>query len=89
MKNVLVLISSAAHPALNDGAIRNAIAVLQAQDWPGNARQLRNSIERLLILVKDQAPADGVITAALLLWLLLGVCAALSTLARAGETAEG
>lgn len=31
MKNVLVLISSANHPALNDGAIRNAIAVLQAQ----------------------------------------------------------
>jgi phosphoserine phosphatase len=31
VKNVLVLISSAAHPALNDGAIRNAIAVLQAQ----------------------------------------------------------
>ncbi len=44
----------------------DAVAVLQAQDWPGNARQLRNSIERLLILVKDQAPADGVITAALL-----------------------
>ena len=31
MKNVLVLISSAAHPALNDGAIKNAVAVLQAQ----------------------------------------------------------
>ena len=44
----------------------DAVAVLQAQDWPGNARQLRNSLERLLILVKDQAPADGVITAALL-----------------------
>jgi two-component system nitrogen regulation response regulator NtrX len=44
----------------------DAVAVLQAQDWPGNARQLRNSIERLLILVKDQAPPDGVITAALL-----------------------
>lgn len=44
----------------------DAVAVLQAQDWPGNARQLRNSIERLLILVKDQAPADGTITAALL-----------------------
>src|SRR4030095_4478312 len=29
VKNVLVLISSAAHPALNDGAIRNAVAVLQ------------------------------------------------------------
>lgn len=44
----------------------DAVAVLQAQDWPGNARQLRNSIERLLILVKDQSPADGIITAALL-----------------------
>ncbi|MHB1102817.1 MAG: nitrogen assimilation response regulator NtrX [Devosia sp.] len=44
----------------------DAVAVLQAQDWPGNARQLRNSIERLLILVKDQAPPDGIITAALL-----------------------
>jgi two-component system nitrogen regulation response regulator NtrX len=44
----------------------DAIAVLQAQDWPGNARQLRNSIERLLILVKDQAPENGVIGAALL-----------------------
>jgi two-component system nitrogen regulation response regulator NtrX len=44
----------------------DAVAVLQAQDWPGNARQLRNSIERLLILVKDQAPESGVIGAALL-----------------------
>ena len=44
----------------------DAVAVLQAQDWPGNARQLRNSIERLLILVKDQAPSDGIITAAML-----------------------
>jgi two-component system nitrogen regulation response regulator NtrX len=44
----------------------DAVAVLQAQDWPGNARQLRNSIERLMILVKDQAPDNGVITAAML-----------------------
>jgi two-component system nitrogen regulation response regulator NtrX len=44
----------------------DAVAVLQAQEWPGNARQLRNSIERLLILVKDQAPESGIITAALL-----------------------
>lgn len=44
----------------------DAVAVLQAQDWPGNARQLRNSIERLLILVKDQSPEDGIITAAML-----------------------
>lgn len=44
----------------------DAVAVLQGQDWPGNARQLRNSIERLLILVKDQTPADGIINAAML-----------------------
>jgi len=44
----------------------DAMAVLQAQDWPGNARQLRNSIERLLILMKDQQPEGGVITAAML-----------------------
>lgn len=31
MKNVLVLISSSAHPALNDGAVENAAAVLRAQ----------------------------------------------------------
>jgi two-component system nitrogen regulation response regulator NtrX len=44
----------------------DAIAVLQAQDWPGNARQLRNSIERLLILIKDSPPENGLITAQLL-----------------------
>jgi DNA-binding NtrC family response regulator len=44
----------------------DAIAVLQAQEWPGNARQLRNSIERLLILMKGQQPDDGVITAPML-----------------------
>lgn len=31
MKNVLVLLSTPAHPALNEGAVRAAIAVLQAQ----------------------------------------------------------
>jgi two-component system nitrogen regulation response regulator NtrX len=28
----------------------DAVAVLQAHDWPGNVRQLRNNVERLLIL---------------------------------------
>jgi two-component system nitrogen regulation response regulator NtrX len=44
----------------------DAMAVLQAQEWPGNARQLRNSIERLLILMKDQQPEGNVIGAAML-----------------------
>lgn len=34
-----------------------AIAVLQTQDWPGNVRQLRNYVERLLILAGGEAGA--------------------------------
>ncbi|MBI1338751.1 response regulator [bacterium] len=45
-----------------------AIAILQASDWPGNVRQLRNVVERLLILTHgepssaitaDHLPRDG------------------------------
>jgi two-component system nitrogen regulation response regulator NtrX len=37
----------------------DAMAVLQAHDWPGNVRQLRNMIERLLILsAEDVISAD-------------------------------
>jgi len=31
----------------------DTMAVLQSHDWPGNLRQLRNNIERLLILARD------------------------------------
>ena len=34
-----------------------AMAVLQAYNWPGNVRQLRNIVERLLILATDAAEA--------------------------------
>lgn len=33
----------------------DAMAVLQAHDWPGNIRQLRNNIERLMILSRVEA----------------------------------
>jgi len=33
----------------------DAMAVLQAHGWPGNVRQLRNVVERLLILATDDA----------------------------------
>ena len=33
----------------------DAMAALQAHDWPGNVRQLRNNVERLLILAKGEA----------------------------------
>ena len=40
----------------------DAVAMLQSHDWPGNVRQLRNNIERLLILAtgdpKDVVTAD-------------------------------
>jgi two-component system nitrogen regulation response regulator NtrX len=42
----------------------DAMAVLQAHDWPGNARQLRNNIERLLILTRSEP--DATISADLL-----------------------
>lgn len=39
----------------------DAITVLQAHDWPGNLRQLRNNIERLLIM--SESPPGAIITA--------------------------
>jgi two-component system nitrogen regulation response regulator NtrX len=42
----------------------DAIAVLQSHDWPGNVRQLRNNVERVMILAGGDA--DAVITASML-----------------------
>ena len=43
----------------------DTMAILQAHNWPGNIRQLRNNIERLLILARGEG-GDGPITAELL-----------------------
>ncbi|MBW8282047.1 MAG: sigma-54 dependent transcriptional regulator [Rhizobium sp.] len=43
----------------------DAMAVLQANDWPGNIRQLRNNIERLMILAQSDS-AETHITAEML-----------------------
>ncbi|MGE0212189.1 MAG: sigma-54-dependent transcriptional regulator [Parvibaculaceae bacterium] len=42
----------------------DAIAALQMHDWPGNVRQLRNNVERLLILVGGDPSSE--ITASML-----------------------
>jgi two-component system nitrogen regulation response regulator NtrX len=42
----------------------DALAVLQSHDWPGNVRQLRNNVERLMILAGGDARAE--ITASML-----------------------
>ncbi len=44
----------------------DAVAVLQAQEWPGNARQLRNAIERVIILARESISDDATITASML-----------------------
>jgi two-component system nitrogen regulation response regulator NtrX len=50
------LVSAFMDPIMRQSSIADckisddAMAVLQAHDWPGNIRQLRNNIERLLIL---------------------------------------
>jgi two-component system nitrogen regulation response regulator NtrX len=36
----------------------DAMAVLQMHDWPGNIRQLRNSVERLMILTASELGAE-------------------------------
>ena len=42
----------------------DAMAILQSHDWPGNIRQLRNNIERLMILAAGDPESE--ITAAML-----------------------
>ena len=42
----------------------DAVAVLQSHDWPGNVRQLRNNVERLMILAGGDSGAT--ITASML-----------------------
>jgi two-component system nitrogen regulation response regulator NtrX len=42
----------------------DALAVLQSHDWPGNIRQLRNNVERLLILAGGDS--DATVTASML-----------------------
>ncbi|BAF89081.1 MULTISPECIES: sigma-54-dependent transcriptional regulator [Azorhizobium] len=42
----------------------DAMAVLQSHDWPGNVRQLRNNVERLLILAGGDPDAE--VTASML-----------------------
>ncbi|WP_319531772.1 sigma-54 dependent transcriptional regulator [uncultured Cohaesibacter sp.] len=57
-----LLSSTAGLPSRRIG--EDAMAILQAHNWPGNIRQLKNNIERLLILTKGDE--DAIITADLL-----------------------
>ncbi len=41
------------------GVAPSILERMQAHDWPGNARELRNTIERAVILCQDGAPLDA------------------------------
>ncbi|HSM41232.1 MAG TPA: sigma-54 dependent transcriptional regulator [Afifellaceae bacterium] len=56
------LSASAGLPCRSIG--EDAMAVLQAHDWPGNIRQLRNNVERLMILARGSP--NSIITADML-----------------------
>ncbi|WP_419911845.1 sigma-54-dependent transcriptional regulator [Hoeflea sp.] len=60
MKQISEQVGIKARPIGDD-----AMAVLQAHDWPGNIRQLRNNIERLMILTRSDN-GSGSITADML-----------------------
>ena len=51
-------------PAASARSAPTRMAVLQSHDWPGNVRQLRNNVERLMILAGGEP--DAVITASML-----------------------
>lgn len=51
----------------------DAMAVLQTHDWPGNIRQLRNNIERLMILARPEG-GEAPISADMLLKRILATC---------------
>jgi transcriptional regulator with PAS, ATPase and Fis domain len=41
------------------GLAQSLLDRLMSYDWPGNARELRNTIERAVILCPDNAPLDA------------------------------
>ena len=43
---------------INYGMGADAMAVLQSHDWPGNIRQLRNNVERVMILALGDPNAE-------------------------------
>ncbi len=50
------MVATGGLPRRNIGA--DAMAALQAHHWPGNVRQLRNNVERLLILANEEGEEE-------------------------------
>ncbi|MGB3501077.1 MAG: sigma-54 dependent transcriptional regulator [Mesorhizobium sp.] len=67
-EDIPLLVSHFMEMVANQAGIRprrvgnDAMAVLQAHNWPGNVRQLRNNVERLMILARGE-DMDAPVTA--------------------------
>ncbi len=59
MADAMIAEMNAKHSRRVSGVAPSMLGRLMAYDWPGNARELRNVIERAVILCSDGAPLDA------------------------------
>ena len=59
MADAMIAEMNAKHSRKVSGVAPSMLDRLMAYDWPGNARELRNAIERAVILCPDGAPLDA------------------------------
>jgi transcriptional regulator with PAS, ATPase and Fis domain len=58
MADVMITEMNQKHGRRVSGLAPSMLERLMAYDWPGNARELRNTIERAVVLCSDGAPLD-------------------------------
>jgi len=58
MADAMILEMNQKHGRRVTGIAPSMLERLMAYDWPGNARELRNTMERAVILCPDGAPVD-------------------------------
>ena len=58
MVEAMVIEMNEKHGRRVSGVSAAMLERLQAHNWPGNARELRNTIERAVVLCQDGAPLD-------------------------------
>jgi len=58
MADVMITEMNQKHGRRVSGLAPSMLDRMMAHDWPGNARELRNTIERAVVLCPDGAPLD-------------------------------
>ncbi len=59
MADAMIIEMNQKHSRRVSGVGQSILDRMMAYDWPGNARELRNTIERAVILCPDGAPLDA------------------------------